>query len=497
MRQLLLCVTLISLALPAQAQKKSGGRPPDVVSLSLERFTDIALRNSLRSVIYRNSAKSADISYRSSYRSSRFPQISLQASGDRSYSHSAYELGVLTATGTPTTILSQSETYGTQGSVGASLNLPLYITGGAFSMGITQSQSVYNTAGSPPSTTEISPSWQASYTQPLFIFVGDTGRRNWRRTQLGHETSLASLDHEKLAIWVDARALYYRTIQQQSMVEVEEQTLKSSKELLSITRALARAGRCAPVELSRAELRYALEERRVKSARVQFDQALNDVKNFLQLPGNMHLLLSTELQYEKFTWRLTDLIEYALAHRQDYLSARNSVEMQNLSLKDAKEANRPILSLISSYSKSRLLSNSSGPTNSYGWSVQALATWLLFDSGVSQMRVKQSQIDLANSKIALENTRQQIMTEVENAYLNIKNLEAQLRDFAFNRKQALNNRKAVQYRYSNGIDRLIDVFDAENDLRQLELEHLGLLVSYHSAKDQMALSINGRLPGEF
>lgn len=495
MRSLLFAFVFMGLILPARAEGKSFRQPPETMALSLERFADIALRNSLRSTIYRNSLESTDLSFRSSYISSRFPEIALQASAERSFSQASYQSS-LASTNT-VAFPDTSRTYGTQTNLSASLNLPLYVTGGSFSMGAMQSRNLTNTSGLGPATTETSPSWQASYTQPLFVFVGDGRRRNWKRTLLAHESSVASLDREKLAIWVDARALYYQAMQQQSTVEVELQTLRSSKELLNITRALTRVGRYAPVELNRAELRYALEERRIKSAQAALRAKLNNVKYFLQLPANVHFVLTTKLEYEKFDWELRDLINFALAHRQDYLNARRSLELQKLSVLDARETNRPNLSLVSSYSNARVLYNPGTPANTYGWTIQALATWNLFDFGVTRLKVKESLLELSNSRIALENIRQQVQTEVENAYINIKNLEEQLRDFNFNRKQAANNLKAVRYRYSNGIDRLIDVFDAENELRQLELEYLDLVVSYHAARDQMALSINGRLTGTY
>ncbi|HAT71505.1 MAG TPA: hypothetical protein DCS63_01655 [Elusimicrobia bacterium] len=477
---------LLSSALPARA----GAVPEDrVVRLSIERFADLAMRNSLRASIYHNSVDLANSSFRSSYLGSRFPQVSLQGYVQRGYNETETSGGIITSS---TAI---SRTYGTQTSANVSMTMPLYLTGGSFSLGLAQSRSLTETSGMPDSTARVSPSWQVSYSQPLFIFTGDSGRRNWRRVQLGHESVVASLDREKLSIWSDSRALYYRTIQQQSTIDVEVQTLKSARELLNITRALTRAGRYAPVELSRAELRYSMEERRIRNARTTLDQELNNIKYFLQLPVDAELLLTTSLEYKKFNWELQDLVDFALDHRQDYLNAQRSLELQKLSLKDAREAGRPDISLNSTYSKTRLLSDPGSPTKTYGWTAQFLATWLLFDSGVNRLRVKQSVIDLENSRITLENARQQIVTEVRNSYLNIKNLEMQLLGFDVNRKQAMNNLKAVRYRYSNGIDRLIDVFDAENDLRQLELESLGLLVSYHSARDQMILSINGFLPG--
>jgi len=289
--------------------------------------------------------------------------------------------------------------------------------------------------------------------------------------------------------------LYYQTIEQQSSVAVEKQTLQAARQLLAISQALLRAGRYAPVEVSRAQLRYSLEERRIKNAQTALDQQLNKDRIILQLPAQSRLVLTSKLEYEPFSFGLKELVDLALAHRQDYLSAQRSLEISELNLKDLKESSRPFLSVVGSYSNSRNISNTTFDTMNYGWTFGGLATWLLFDSGITRVKVRQASADLENSRITIENIRQQVRVDVENAYLNIKNLEQQLKDFEPNRVQAENNLKAVQYRYRNGLDRLIDVFDAEDEMRSLELEYLGLLVSYYSARDQMALVIDSRLPG--
>jgi outer membrane protein TolC len=66
-------------------------------------------------------------------------------------------------------------------------------------------------------------------------------------------------------------------------------------------------------------------------------------------------------------------------------------------------------------------------------------------------------------------------------------------DFDAARKLGADNLRAVRYRYSSGLDRLIDVFDAENQNHDQELEYLGVLINYHTARDQLALTIDGPL----
>lgn len=489
-----LLLQTVFLSLPRDLCAQNSDDPSSYVSVSLDRFSELAWENSLRAQLYRNSMDSANLSLRANYRIARLPQMTLTSSDQRALdattSNANAGLALDTATFAAPPV---ANTYTNTLNQSLTVNSPVYPTGGTLGLTMAQNRSVIESAGATASA-EISPRFSASYTQPLFIFTGDLNRRNWKRTQLNYDSAVASLNHEKLAIWVDARTVYYQAVQKQSSLEVERETLKSSQAVLSVTQALVNAGRYAPVELSRAELRYAREQRRILNAQTALTQGLNELKNFVQMPSSAHVVLTTQLAYEPFTWSLPALVEFALQHRQDYANANRALDLAQLNLKDIKESNRPNISVVSTVYRGRVLNNP-GTVTTYnnGWSVQGLATWLLFDSGITRLKVKQTVKDNDNARIAAENIRHQIQVDVENAFLNVKGLETQLRDFDASRKQALNNVKAVRYRYANGLDRLIDVFDAENDMRDLELEYLGVLISYHSAKDQLALTLDGQL----
>jgi outer membrane protein TolC len=476
---------------PAAPLPAEGSPAPKKISLSLDQYAELALRQSLRVKINHTTLASADFSLRADYRTLRLPQLTVSANAERSGGDStSYGPTEDLSTGTPGV---PYPVYATTNAETLSLNWPVYQTGGTLGVTVAQNGSLTNTAGS-IDTTYNTPQWTASYTQPLFLFTGDPSRRHWRRSELAYQNALAASRHDKLAIWAQARSLYYQVLQCMAALDVEKETFKSAEIVLKTSRALVEAGRYAPVELNRAQLRYTREERLISNAKTALDQALNQLKQFVLLPPSTEVVLTTRLGFPRFAWEPPALLEFALQNRQDYATAKRSCELAELALKDVEEANRPLLAITPSYSKDRLIA-SPGPVTTYNntWAIQGTATWLLFDSHITRLKTEQSKKDLETAKLSLDTVRESIKVDVSNGYLNIKNLEGQLVDFDAARKLGADNLKAVRYRYSSGMDRLIDVFDADNEMHDQELEYLGVLINYHAARDQLVLTMDGLL----
>jgi outer membrane protein TolC len=81
------------------------------------------------------------------------------------------------------------------------------------------------------------------------------------------------------------------------------------------------------------------------------------------------------------------------------------------------------------------------------------------------------------------------LVAVENAYLEVKRTEEQIADFGPQKDAAERNVRAIRLQYKNGLTRLTDVFDAENQMRELDLEYLGLLVAFNTARDRLKVLI--------
>jgi outer membrane protein TolC len=445
--------------------------------MSVNQFSDLALRRSLRYRTYRNSLEAENFGYGVAWRATRLPVLGAAGSLGRSYSAT-----------------SPTRSYANTTESSLSLDEPVYWTGGTFSVKGSRSTTRTDSAGA-VTATRTEPSYAASYTQPLYLFVGDPRRRGWKKTELAHASALASFERERLSIWVEARRLYYLNVQKESELDLEKKTLESARSVLSTVEALVNAGKNAPVDLSRAEIRHQREQRRLKNAQTALEKLRNDILNFLQLPRGTTMRLTTTLTYEPFKKDVAELLEFSRAHRQDYLNARRSLEQAELSLKDIREEVRPNLSVGSSYNSSKTIPEPGLVDYARGWSVSGTLSMTLFNSGITRLKVEQANRSLENARLGLQDLERAIEAEVRNAFLDIKRLDEQVGDYEVNRKQVGKNLQAVRYRYTNGIDRLIDVFDAENEMRALELEFLGLLASYYTARDQLVLIVGGPLEG--
>jgi outer membrane protein TolC len=190
---------------------------------------------------------------------------------------------------------------------------------------------------------------------------------------------------------------------------------------------------------------------------------------------------------------LNVLLTYALEHRPDYRAGQQQVEVSELAVKEAAEADNPALSAVFAVSKAVSGDGSPPDTTARNWSGGLNLTWPLFDSGITGLRVRSAKNLLDNQRVAFKQLDQSIRTEVSNAYLDVKRNEEQLDDLRISKQQALKSVEAVRIRYQNGRDRLLDVFDSESELRDLELEYLNVLISANLSKDRLALTVGGRL----
>jgi len=230
----------------------------------------------------------------------------------------------------------------------------------------------------------------------------------------------------------------------------------------------------------------------LENSKTSLETTINDALELGSIDIATTVKFISELTYEKLNIPLERLIEYALLHRPDYKAAQSGLELSEISLRETKESNNLRLSAVGTLARSDSETLSTDSTRkSYSGTLNL--AWPFFDSNATKLRVQNSELALDNARISFEQLKRTIKTEVTNAYLQVKRSETQLEDLRKSRKSARQSVKVVQTRYKNGIDRLVDVFNVENDLRNVELEYLNALISANKDKDNLALFIGGSL----
>jgi outer membrane protein len=325
------------------------------------------------------------------------------------------------------------------------------------------------------------PGFNASVTQPLYLFVWNAALRTRRSAELNFANAKDTYDAAVLSLRTQSRSLYYEVMLGEESIKVEQRKVESSKKLLDITQALVQGGKTAPIETMRAKIRLQEDERQLENAMTTRDKSILSAKNFVYLPLDEPVHFTSNLQFKPLELSVNRLIEYAMLHNPQLKSLRRDQELAHYATQIAIEPTRPTLSLTSTFG-----SNELPGTVSHAWSLGGKANWLFFDSFVTRDQVRIARIDEFVAGLNLLDAERTTKVNVQNAYLDVKNAEKQIKTFQFSREQTVRNVEVLRLRFQNGLDRLIDVFDAENDMRNLDNEYLGLVVGFNRSKDSLS-----------
>lgn len=464
------CAGLANAAAPSEA----------TVAMSLDEFTRRVLENSLRSRTIQESLDSQRYGYLAGKRSLTWP--TLNATASRGYEGSDSDTGI--------------ETEGETTSGALALDQP-FLTGGTIGIRSewtnTEDETITNGIATPVSHTRTRPAVSASIVQPLFLLNGNNAWRSWKENRINWNINQTQNRTDFLTLQFDARSLYYQLLFQIESVAVERKKSDSSKIVERTTRTLVRAGKLPEVEQIRADIRSNRDDRRIQNSQQSLEKSLNEAKDFLQISPSWSIRFTSPLVYEPFKTPLNILTKEALDNSPAVQRARLRVTTSGLDVARRREGNRPAFSSYFTYALTKDRSDPLAPVDPTSWTAGVTMSWSVFDATLTRLRLRQAELSHSAVRRDLESIERETRVSVENTYIDLKRTEDQIRSFDLQRKSADQNLRAMQLRYQNGLTRLSDVFDAENEVRDLELEYLGLLVDYNVSRDRLLVLVGRNL----
>jgi outer membrane protein len=345
------------------------------------------------------------------------------------------------------------------------------------------------TDGIPEAASGQKPNAKLDLNQPLYLFVRNPVARQRKQAQLDFENAQSDLDSLTLSLRAQARNFYYSIMQQEELIHVNQRKADASRKLLDVTQALVDAGKSAPVETARTKIQWQTDLRTLENSVTARDQAKLSAKNLIAMPLEQDVEFTSQLSSSTFNVPLDKLINYALIHQPGMQALRRQQEIALLAWQAAQEATRPAVFFDGHYNYGEQPTFFSQTSYSRGWSWTLNASWLFFDSGVTRDAVKNAQIQRTVADLNLDDGERTTQLSIRNNYLDVKRAEKQIQDFQSQREQAERNVEILRLRFQNGLTTLIDVLTAENDMRDLDNEYLGLLVTFNQSKDQLSIQV--------
>jgi cobalt-zinc-cadmium efflux system outer membrane protein len=317
-------------------------------------------------------------------------------------------------------------------------------------------------------------------------YTFEIGKKRQHRLQAARDVTAATrstvADNERQIVF-NVGAQFVAALLAQSTVEFTQQDLDSFQKTLDISETRYKAGAMSEGDLLKIKLQMLQFQNDVfaaKLAKVQALSALRQLLGFESVPDDFDV--EGSLEYVQVHAGLDDLKALGLRTRPDLRAAQQNVTAAQSAASLAQAYRNRDLSTTFNYTHV-----ASTNTGSFFFNVQLP----FFDRNQGEI-ARTRNVITQNQELANE-TSQQVMTDVVNAYQNLRTSEEIVKLYQGGYvDQAIKSRDISQYAYQRGAASLLDYLDAERTYRTNQLAYRQALATYMTAMEQMRQAVGTR-----
>jgi outer membrane protein len=327
------------------------------------------------------------------------------------------------------------------------------------------------------------------------IFTGGFNLANYRSAKIGVDLSKETVETVKRDLVLQTRVGYFTILRAEKFLVVAEQQVKQFEAQLEVTKAFFDVGIVPKNDVLQAEVRLA-------NARQQLVRAANDLAT---AKASFNILLRREintlfevvdiLAYKAFALSYEQSLEEALRRRPEVKTAQLNIDQAKEGVKIARSGYFPTISLTGNYARfSDDIDLSSGVKFSDRWTIQALATFTLWNWGNTAFKVGENKVKVTQAEDSKTQLIESVTLEVKNDYLNMLTAERNINVTEKAIEQAEENLRMNEERYKYQVATQTDVLDAVTLLAQARVNYYGALSDFNIAKAQLERSMGRMYP---
>ena len=328
--------------------------------------------------------------------------------------------------------------------------------------------------------------------QPLF--TGGLNSATYRSAKIGVDLSKESVEKVKRDIVLQVRVGYFIILRAEKFLTVAEQQVKQFEAQLEVTKAFFDVGIVPKNDVLQAEVRLA--NARQAQVRAENDLATAKASFNILLRREINTLLEVVdiLEYKFFAMGFEASLEEALRQRPEVKTVQLNVDQAKENVKVARSGFFPTINLAGNYSRSSEELSTFGDIRSERWTVQALATFTLWNWGNTAFRVGENKVRVSQAEDSKIQLIESITLEVKSGYLNLLTAERNINVTEKAIEQAEENLRMNEERYKYQVATQTDVLDAVTLLAQARVNYYGALSDFNVAKAQLERSMGRMYP---
>lgn len=328
--------------------------------------------------------------------------------------------------------------------------------------------------------------------QPLF--TGGFNLANYRAAKLGVDLSKENVETVKRDLVLQVRVGYFNILKAEKFLDVAKQTVRLFEAQLEVTKAFFEVGIVPKNDVLQAEVRLA-------NARQALVRAENDV---IAAKSAFNILLRREIQaplevvdilaYKPVSMGFEESLGEALRQRPEIKTAQLIIDQAKENVKISKSGYFPTISLLGNYARISEEPILNGDMKNEKWTVQALATFTLWNWGNTSYKVGENKVKVAQAEDSKKQLIESITLEVKNDYLSLIVAEKNIKVAETAIEQAEENLRMNEERYKYQVATQTDVLDAVVLLAQARVNYYSALSDFNVAKAQLERSMGRMFP---
>ncbi len=301
----------------------------------------------------------------------------------------------------------------------------------------------------------------ATITQPIY----DAGR-------LGNTYKYAVMD--AVASGVDMETMrrdltksviqsFYQILLGKRLLDVTEESIRELTAFRARARALLKHGEALRVDVAAAEASLARVKAKKSKVITDLETAQAQLNFLLAFPQSTCLKLDEQITYEPSPYTCPEIYMIAVSNRSEIRKANISIDQAKAQVRIAQASLVPAINLQLQGQRFNDDWNVLDPEGTNEWTIQGTLTWA-FDLFRSRETVRQQRNAHAQSFVNREYLVQQIMHQVQSAYLQVKQSEVDIEQFKAEIKWRQEQYKRTKEMYNQQLTSYLHVMDAITNL---------------------------------
>ncbi len=265
-----------------------------------------------------------------------------------------------------------------------------------------------------------------SLNQPLFQI--NTQARSLERAEINLEKAKRNFSQSEKNIIYSVSAGFFNLVKSKKSLEISTEKVRQTEESYNTASNKFKAGLIAEDQALQLEVELSSSKNELLSSIQNFEEAKNDFKILIGLPLSENIDVQGEVDYRPVTVNVEDAVASALKNRPDILNAENDLYLAELAIDETDARSEIKANLRASYGINKNADQFQNIFDRFAdtRSVSLNLNIPLIDWGRNAREVEASEANYQQSKLSLQNQKDNIRKEIVSAVNKLNSSKARV-----------------------------------------------------------------------